>query len=116
MPAAAKTTAKKTTAKKKETNVLEMVIPTIKKTAAAKKDDKKSEAIVDRLQELLSKSLDEMLEHFDELTLTKKCEIVRDYLPYVTPKMAQTEVNTNQIDPLKTQLGKLAHSVTDEDE
>ena len=63
---------------------------------------------------LSSRLLNEIEEHFDEISLSKKCDLLNQLLPYVTPKMQSTEIGTMEIDPLATQLGRLSNAVTKE--
>ncbi len=108
---------KKTTVKKK---------PAIKKVATLEpKSETNEEKLVNdesidevkgeikiRAGRLSGRLLSEIEEHFDEISLSKKCDLLNQLLPYVTPKMQSTEIGTIEIDPLAAQLGKLANAVT----
>lgn len=93
--------------KKKKTAAKKVDAPVLKK---AKEEDKELQK---KLKDFIGASLPEMMESFKEMTPTKKWELIIQLLPYATPKMQATSIDGSMdYDPLSTQLGQLANSIS----
>lgn len=84
------------------------------KTAAIPKAKKTDKELQERLKTFIGEVLEEMVESFKDLSPTKKWDLIIQLLPYATPKMQATDITNNggDFDPLDTQLGRLANSLT----
>lgn len=123
MPAKKVTPVKKATkssvktkalAKKQEESVEKIVLEgKVSKPKKAKEEDKELQA---NIKGFINRALPGMMDDFENLSPSKRWDVLVQLLPYVTPKMQTTDVGVNiEIESLASQLGSLATEIDEQD-